>query len=84
MPKKITSIYFQIMCKNKGCNLFFKVKFIIYLNINKMFQIDYENISKLFLNIYHYFIAYQKYPFLIYVTCFIKYTNLDFPKVQMP
>ncbi len=27
----------------------FKVNFIIYLNINKMFKIDYENISKIFL-----------------------------------
>jgi hypothetical protein len=49
-----------------------------------MFKIDYENISEIFLNINHYFIAYQKYPLLIYVTCFIKYTNLDFPEVQMP
>jgi hypothetical protein len=43
------SIYFQIMCKKKkGAVNLFKVKFIIYLNINKMFKIDYENISKIF------------------------------------
>jgi hypothetical protein len=40
MPREITSIYFQIMCQKKGGGgaiKFFKVKFMIYLNINKMF-----------------------------------------------